>query len=63
MLALTRMKDQEIVITSPEGKEIIIQVLSVKGGKVKLGVKAEKSYRIDRGEVSNLRKLSQKESP
>lgn len=47
MLALTRKKDQKIII----GDDIEIVVLEIKDDKVKLGIKAPKSVSVHRLEV------------
>jgi carbon storage regulator len=47
MLVLTRGQDQSIVI---DGK-IRVTVLSVKGGKIRLGISAPDDVRVDREEV------------
>jgi len=50
MLVLTRKKGETIAI----GDNIQIQVLSVKGGQVRLGVDAPKDIRVSREECSSL---------
>lgn len=47
MLALTRRKDESIIING----NIEIQVLSVQGDKVKLGISAPKEVAVHRKEV------------
>jgi carbon storage regulator len=47
MLVLTRTAGEAIVIDS----EIWVTVLSVQGPRIRLGITAPKSIRIDRGEV------------
>lgn len=51
MLVLTRRSGQEIVIDGG----IVVTVLSVHGSKVRLGVKAPPSVRVDRREILELR--------
>jgi carbon storage regulator len=51
MLVLTRRAGQEIVIDGG----ITVTVLSIQGSKVRLGVQAPSSVRVDRREVSELR--------
>ncbi len=46
MLVLTRKKGESITI----GENIQIQVLSVKGGQVRIGVDAPREIRVDREE-------------
>jgi carbon storage regulator len=47
MLVLTRKLEETIVIDG----HIRVTVLSVQGGKVRLGIAAPKSVRVDRDEV------------
>lgn len=47
MLVLTRRKDEEIIVS----KNITIKVLSVKGNKVRLGIKAPENMEIKRPET------------
>ncbi len=47
MLALTRRKDESVIING----NIEIQVLSVQGDKVKLGISAPKEVAVHRKEV------------
>lgn len=47
MLVLSRKKDESLII----GDEIEVKVLEIRGDKVRLGVVAPKSVRVDRGEV------------
>lgn len=51
MLVLTRKKGEQIVI----GKDIMVTVVEVMGGKVRLGFEAPKDVRVDRKEVADLR--------
>ena len=51
MLVLTRRTGEEIVI----GDDIRVIVVEVQGNKVRLGVKAPASVRIDRQEVHDRR--------
>ena len=55
MLALTRRKNQSIVITVPinsyKVKEIIITVISAREGRTTLGIEAPDDIKIDRKEI------------
>lgn len=51
MLALTRQRDQVLVIRSGD-VEISIMVVDVRGDKVRLGIEAPPAWRIDRKEVA-----------
>ena len=47
MLVLSRCPDEEIVI----GTDIVIRVLSIRGGKVRIGIDAPKGVPIFRKEI------------
>jgi len=51
MLVLTRHAGEQIVIAG----EIVVTVVAVEGSKVRIGVEAPKSVRIDRKEVHSRR--------
>lgn len=51
MLVLTRKLGEEIII----GGEIVVTVVDVANGRVKLGIQAPKSVRVDRSEVRDQR--------
>ena len=50
MLVLTRRKGESIAI----GENIQIQVLSVKGGQVRIGVNAPREIAVNREECQNM---------
>lgn len=50
MLLLSRKEGQAIVIQATDGP-IEIKVTAIDGGRVKLGIEADKSIQIQRGEV------------
>ena len=51
MLVLTRHIDQQIVIDG----NIVVTVVCIDGNKIRLGVKAPKSVRVDRAEIHQRR--------
>jgi carbon storage regulator len=51
MLVLTRHAGEQIVIAG----EIVVTVVSIEGSKVRIGVEAPKSVRVDRKEVHSRR--------
>ena len=51
MLVLTRHSGEQLVIAD----EIVVTVLGVEGNKVRLGITAPKSVRVDRQEVHSRR--------
>jgi carbon storage regulator len=50
MLVLSRHKDQEVVITVGD-QQIVATVVEIRGDKVRIGFKADKSVTIHRREV------------
>lgn len=61
MLVLSRIKDEKVVIQTPEGN-IEVMVLSVECGRVRLGFTGPKSVIIDREEVYNAKLLQSGQS-
>lgn len=51
MLVLSRERDDEIVITTPDGIEISVMVIDIRGHRVRLGVEAPVDFKIHRGEL------------
>ncbi len=52
MLILSRRTDESIIITTPEGQEIEVYVLGVKGNQVRIGIEADESIQILRSELT-----------
>ena len=53
MLILTRRRNEETVIRTPDGIEISVFVVSLNGDKVKLGFEAPKAVSVHRREVQD----------
>jgi carbon storage regulator len=53
MLVLTRMRDEKIVITTPDGIRITLMVIAIRCDKVRLGIEAPKDVAVHREEVQN----------
>ena len=51
MLVLSRKIGEESVITTPSGDEIRISPMSIRGDRIRIGVTAGVSVKIDRAEV------------
>lgn len=47
MLVLTRKETEEVRI----GEEVVVRVVSVSGGRVKIGIEAPRTVRVMRGEM------------
>lgn len=59
MLVLARKQNETIVITTPAGDVIEIVVVELRGDKVRLGVHAPVTIRVDRKEIHDIRKQEQ----
>jgi carbon storage regulator CsrA len=53
MLNIGRKRDDEIVIQTPDGTEVIIKVCDVRGGRVELGFDAPLYVNVYRRELAN----------
>ena len=51
MLVLMRKKNEEIVIVTPDGVEIVVLVVDQRGDKTRLGVEAPRAFQVHRAEV------------
>lgn len=64
MLVLTRQKDEQVVV----GNQVLIQVIEIRGDKVRLGIDAPRSVSVHRAEVQeaindNLRQMGTQVKP
>jgi carbon storage regulator CsrA len=53
VLVLSRKKDEDIIVQTPEGRVVTIRVVAIIGDKVKLGFVADNCVAIVRGELIN----------
>ena len=55
MLCLTRHAGESLLITCPDGTEVVVTVLAAgrHGGQVRLGVEAPLDVRVDRAEIAH----------
>jgi len=51
MLILSRKKEETIVVTLPDGTEISIMIVDLRGDRVRLGIEAPKDFKILRKEI------------
>lgn len=51
MLVLTREQGETIVITSPDGTEIVVTAVAIRGNKLRIGIDAPRVYSVHRAEV------------
>jgi len=50
MLVLSRKKNESVIITLPDGREIVVVVVEIDRGKIRLGFQADADVKIDRRE-------------
>lgn len=58
MLVLSRKPDEDIVIRTPEGRTIVVKVVSLLPDKVRLGFTADTDVKIDRRELLTQKEIS-----
>lgn len=51
MLVLSRHRDESVIVTHPDGTKITIQVVDIRGDKVRLGFDAPQNVSVHRQEV------------
>lgn len=54
MLVLSRKVAERILITSPEGVQISLMVVEVRGDKVRIGIDAPREWIVHREEVQRV---------
>jgi carbon storage regulator len=52
MLVLSRHEEEQVVITTPEGREVVVTVCELRPGKVRLGFHADADVTVHRREVA-----------
>ena len=53
MLVCSRKVNEKIIITAPDGTQIVLMLVEVRGDKARIGIAAPTSYTIHREEVQN----------
>jgi len=51
MLVLSRKVGETIVITAPDGTQIVLMLVEVRGDKVRIGIAAPRTYTVYREEI------------
>jgi carbon storage regulator CsrA len=51
MLVLSRYRDEKIILTTPEGRRIVLTVVGVMWDRVRIGVEADRDITVDREEI------------
>lgn len=52
MLVLSRNVGQKLRITLEDGRQIDVVVVEIRGDKVRIGVEADRTIRVDREEIA-----------
>ncbi|HUX14976.1 MAG TPA: carbon storage regulator [Phycisphaerae bacterium] len=64
MLVLTRRRDESIILTDlVSGERVTVIVTDIRADKVRLGIEAPDSVRVDRAEIDALRQAESKPRP
>ena len=51
MLVLSRKVGETIVITAPDGTQIVLMLIEVRGDKARIGIDAPRTYTVHREEI------------
>ena len=51
MLVLSRKVGETIIVTAPDGTQIVLMIIEVRGDKARIGIAAPKSYAVNREEI------------
>lgn len=51
MLIVSRQRDQKVIVETSPGVTVSVQIIDIRGDKVRVGIEAPKSMRVDREEV------------
>lgn len=54
MLVLTRHPNERIIITASNGERIVVEVVNIRGDKVRVGVDAPLAVEVNREEVQRV---------
>ena len=53
MLVLSRKVGETVIITAPDGTQIVLMMVEVRGDKARIGIAAPTSWTVHRKEVQN----------
>ena len=54
MLVLSRFRDEEVVLRTADGQEIVVTVVAILRDKVRLGFDAHESVSVNRREIQEI---------
>jgi carbon storage regulator len=53
MLVLSRKVNEKVIITAPDGTQIVLMLVEVRGDKARIGIAAPTTYTIHREEIQS----------
>ena len=53
MLVFSRKVNEKIIITAPDGTQIVLMMVEVRGDKSRIGIAAPASWTVHREEIQN----------
>ena len=53
MLVLSRKVNEKVIITAPDGTQIVLMMVEVRGDKARIGIAAPTSWTVHREEIQN----------
>lgn len=53
MLVLSRKKSEAVVVTLEDGRQIVLKIVDIRGDKVRVGIEADRSIRVNRSEIES----------
>lgn len=51
MLVLSRSRDEELILIAPDGTELTVKIIDIRGDKVRVGLEGPPEYKMHRKEV------------
>jgi len=51
MLVITRRPGEDIIIRTPEGRVVTVRAIRIAGDRVRIGVDADRSVKVNREEI------------
>ncbi len=61
MLVLSRKKQEEIIVLTPQGEQILLKVIKINESSIRIGLEANPDYQIIRGELMGARSCRRRE--
>ena len=53
MLVFSRKVNEKVIITAPDGTQIVLMMVEVRGDKARIGIAAPTSWTVHREEIQN----------